>query len=82
MSKPISRTLCTIGHSTHPIGDFLDLLRKHDITALGDVRSASYSRYNPQFIKETLDASLAEAWIGYVFLGRELGAIDRNPRRY
>ncbi len=63
----------TIGHSNHPIESFLSLLVQHEITALADVRSTPYSRFNPQFRRETLAASLSEAGIAYVFLGEELG---------
>lgn len=33
------RTLATIGHSTHPIEEFLELLRMHAIQLLVDVRT-------------------------------------------
>ena len=69
----------TIGHSTHPTEEFVRLLRTHDITAVCDVRSAPYSRYNPQFNRETLAASLQEAGITYVYLGGELGARVQDP---
>ena len=42
----------TIGHATHPFEAFLDLLRRRGVTALADVRSAPYSRLNPQFNRE------------------------------
>lgn len=72
----------TIGHSTHPIEAFLELLRKHDITAVADVRSAPFSRFNPQFNKDTLQGTLAAHAIKYVFLGRELGARSDDPACY
>jgi uncharacterized protein (DUF488 family) len=59
----------TIGHSTHALPIFLALLRKHAITALADVRSAPYSRFNPQFNRETLADALTTERIRYVFLG-------------
>lgn len=70
----------TIGHSTHSIERFIELLRKHAITALCDVRSYPSSRMNPQFNREPLERELAKAGITYVFLGKELGARseDRN----
>jgi len=37
-------TVFTIGHSTHPIEAFVDLLRRHGVTALADVRSAPLIR--------------------------------------
>lgn len=72
----------TIGHSNHPIDRFLDLLRQHAIGALADVRSTPYSRFNPQFRRETLRSALAEAGIHYVFLGEELGARSKDPACY
>ena len=64
----------TIGHSNHPLDDFVKLLRKHDITAVADVRSAPYSRHNPQFNRELLGKALKTNGVEYIFLGRELGA--------
>lgn len=72
----------TIGHSTHPIGQFTGLLRQHGITALADVRSTPFSRFNPQFNRKALQASLAAAAIDYVFLGEELGARSQDPACY
>jgi len=63
----------SIGHSNHAIGHFLALLRQHEIAALADVRSRPYSRFNPQFNRESLAGSLRSAGISYVFLGEELG---------
>lgn len=74
--------LYTIGHSTHSIEAFLNLLQLHGITALVDVRSHPYSRYNPQFNREKLQSSLSSLDIAYVFLGKELGARSENPNCY
>jgi uncharacterized protein (DUF488 family) len=72
----------TIGHSTHTFEAFVNLLRKHDVTAVADVRSAPFSRFNPQFNKDTLQGTLATHGIKYVFLGRELGARSDDPACY
>jgi uncharacterized protein (DUF488 family) len=64
----------TIGHSTHSLEAFVALLRQHSVTALAAVRSAPYSRFNPQFNREALEQGLKAHGIKYVFLGRELGA--------
>ena len=69
-----SNALYSIGHSNHQINEFIALLKRHDIEAIADVRSAPYSRYNPQYNKEELLKSLKEESIAYVYLGRELGA--------
>ena len=72
----------TVGHSNHPIERFIGLLQPHGITAVADVRSTPYSRFNPQFRKEKLQAALAAAGIQYVFLGEELGARSQDPAVY
>ena len=78
----INPTVFTIGHSTHPVEYFVDLLRRHGVTALADVRSAPYSRFNPQFNREALEQALDANDIKYVFLGRELGARPADPVLY
>ncbi len=72
----------TIGHSNHPIETFIALLRQHEITAVGDVRSLPFSRFNPQFNRELLQKSLREVGIEYVPLGDALGARARDPGCY
>lgn len=67
-------TLFTIGHSTHELRAFLEVLKLHNIQAIGDVRSQPYSSRFPQYSKEALEQSLKENHIRYVFLGKELGA--------
>ena len=39
---------------------FIALLRQHDVTAVADVRSAPYSRFNPQFNREPLTEALGD----------------------
>lgn len=58
-------TLWTIGHSTHPIDEFLALLEAHDIQRIADVRRFPGSRKYPQYNPDALAASLAAANIGY-----------------
>lgn len=74
--------LFTIGHSTHEWAAFAALLREHGVTAIADVRSSPYSRFNPQFNRETLSQSLKREGFAYVFLGRELGARRSEPECY
>jgi uncharacterized protein (DUF488 family) len=72
----------TIGHSKHSLEEFVALLERHGVTAVADVRSAPYSRFNPQFNKTALDRDLKARGIKYVFLGRELGARSDDPACY
>lgn len=74
--------ILTIGHSTHTLERFIALLKQHGVTAVADVRSAPYSRLNPQFNKADLERSLQAQGIRYVFLGRELGARSDDPACY
>jgi uncharacterized protein (DUF488 family) len=72
----------TIGHSTHSTERFIELLTAHGVTAVADVRSHPYSRFNPQFNREGLRADLGKAGLAYVFLGKELGARSEDPGCY
>ena len=42
-------TIFTIGHSTHPIEEFVEMLRAHGIELVVDVRTIPKSRHNPKF---------------------------------
>lgn len=64
----------TIGHSTHPTTEFVELLRLHNITQLVDIRTIPKSRHNPQFGQEEIEKSLKEAGIKYVYL-KALGGL-------
>jgi len=58
-------TILTIGHSTHPIGEFVRLLQDAKVELVVDVRAYPQSRTNPQFNAPALTASLHEAGIDY-----------------
>ncbi|HEX5505361.1 MAG TPA: DUF488 domain-containing protein [Thermomicrobiales bacterium] len=75
-------TIFTIGHSNTGVAEFIALLRRHEIIAVADVRSRPYSQYLPHFNQPALKAALREAGIGYVFLGKELGARPDDPGCY
>jgi uncharacterized protein (DUF488 family) len=69
----------TVGHSTHPIGEFIGLLRAHGVTRVADVRTVPRSAHNPQFNKTSLPRSLKKAGIGYLHMPG-LGGL-RHARR-
>lgn len=60
-----SGPILTIGHSIHPIGDFVHLLHAHGVEQLIDVRTIPKSRRNPQFNREELAKSLEREHIAY-----------------
>jgi uncharacterized protein (DUF488 family) len=72
-------TLWTIGHSTRPIDELLELLRAHEIGLLVDVRTVPRSRFNPQFNTEALAKSLAAAGMRYQH-SAQLGGL-RKPMK-
>src|ERR1700722_6732717 len=72
-------TLSTVGHSIHPIEDFIGMLQAHAIRRLLDVRTIPKSRRNPQFSQENLRDSLHAAGIEYRHLPG-LGGL-RHPRK-
>jgi uncharacterized protein (DUF488 family) len=63
-----SFTIKTIGHSTHPIATFLEILAAHGVRHIVDVRLLPGSRRHPQFNQENLQRSLSDASIGYTHL--------------
>jgi uncharacterized protein (DUF488 family) len=72
-------TLFTIGHSTHPIDEFILLLKENGVTEVADVRTIPKSRHNPQFNSESLEVSLRDARIGYTRI-EKLGGL-RHARK-
>jgi len=55
----------TIGHSTRPLAEFVNLLKQADVMLVVDVRTVPRSRTNPQYNRETLSLSLFEFHIAY-----------------
>ena len=78
----MSGVVYTIGHSNGTVERLVGLLRLHAITAVADVRSQPYSRFNPQFNRETLAIEVKNSGLEYVFLGQELGARSEDPACY
>src|SRR5690606_3611140 len=64
----MSQKLWTIGHSTHPIKEFISILHAYHIEMLVDVRSLPGSNKFPQFNKENLEISLPKDGISYKHL--------------
>jgi uncharacterized protein (DUF488 family) len=59
------QTVYTIGHSTRPIEEFIDLLQRNGMSTLVDIRTVPKSRRNPQYWHDALAASLEDAGIVY-----------------
>lgn len=77
-SKAAPLTLFTIGHSTHPLDEFLKLLAQHDVEALADIRRFPGSRKHPHFNREDLASSLPRAGVEYRWF-ESLGGRRKRP---
>jgi uncharacterized protein (DUF488 family) len=73
----------TIGHSTRTAEEFIALLHEHAVRRLVDVRRFPGSRRHPQFGRDTLAATLAQAGIAYrheeALGGRRAGDPSAGP---
>ena len=71
-------SLYTIGHGRHPFAYFLELLRKHEVRFVCDVRAFARSRW-PQFNRLVLQSLLSEHGIGYEHLPETGGKTRPKP---
>lgn len=62
----------TVGHATHSIAEFVELLKVGSIGMVVDIRSFPRSRTNPQFNIDELPEALSAWQIGYIWI-EELG---------
>lgn len=69
----------TIGHSTHPFDEYIEMLKSFHIELVADVRSFPGSRKFPQFNKENLMHSLPENGISYIHIKALGGRRKVNP---
>jgi len=75
--------LYTIGHSTRTLDDLLSALKAHDIQTLVDIRAFPVSRRLPHFNRESLEHSLEQNKIRYVWMkglgGYRKKTLDDSP---
>jgi uncharacterized protein (DUF488 family) len=60
-----ANVIWTVGHSNRPLAELIGLLTDQSISVLADVRRFPGSKRQPQFAKDSLEASLREAGVGY-----------------
>jgi uncharacterized protein (DUF488 family) len=70
-------TLYSIGHSTRTIEELITALQAQGIKTLVDIRAFPMSRRLPHFNRESLEKSLGDAGIKYVWI-RELGGMRKK----
>lgn len=78
----MDKEIYTIGHSSHTLEYFFSLLTRHGIESVVDVRSAPYSKWQPQYNKASLEIELPKANIQYLFMGKELGGRGADKSCY
>jgi uncharacterized protein (DUF488 family) len=76
-------TLFTIGHSTRTLEELIGALQAHSIQTLVDIRSFPMSRRLPHFNRESLEKTLPEAGIRYLWMkdlgGRRKKSLEDSP---
>jgi uncharacterized protein (DUF488 family) len=76
MKKP---SIFTIGHSTRPIDEFVELLQMNGVKEVVDIRTMPMSRHNPQFNGDALKQSLKKNGIRYKHL-KKLGGLRHSGK--
>jgi uncharacterized protein (DUF488 family) len=72
-----ARATFTIGHSSHPLARLAELLGRHGVTQVADVRRWPRSRRHPHFDDDALAVELAPHGVAYAHVP-ELGG-HRDP---
>lgn len=66
--------LYTIGYATKKVSEFVDLLKKYNITSVVDVRSNAHSKMFPEYNSDNIKKILKTNNIFYGNLSKEFGA--------
>ena len=72
-------TIYTIGHSTHPLEEFVAMLRANSVDEVVDVRTVPGSRHNPQFGEQELEVSMPAHGIRYEWM-KHLGGLRHTTK--
>jgi uncharacterized protein (DUF488 family) len=72
----------TIGYGNRSLVEFLALLKQYNIHYLVDLRSQPYSRYHPDFSRNSIEARLKQQNIRYIFMGDKLGGRPQDADCY
>lgn len=72
-------TIYTVGHGARSADDLIWILKEAGVEILVDVRAFPVSKRHPHFSREELEASLAQAGMGYEWHGKALGGYRKVP---
>lgn len=81
-SDVLHTSILTVGYGKLSIDEFCGLLHKRKVTYLVDVRSRPYSKYQPDYSRESIEQTLQQCGIKYVFMGELLGGMPSDPDCY
>ena len=73
-------TLYTVGHSTRSLDELIETLQAHGVETLVDIRAFPMSRRLPHFNRESLECSLPEQGIRYIWM-KALGGYRKATRK-
>lgn len=74
--------LLTVGYGAREIDAFVELLQRHGVRYLLDVRSSPYSKFKPDFSQDALTYHLGRADIRYAFFGDAMGGRPADSACY
>ncbi len=72
----------SIGHGSSTPSRVVEYLKRVQVGFIIDVRSVPYSKFQPDFARECLQAFLCDHGIRYVFMGKNLGGRPRDEACY
>lgn len=78
----MDNTIYTIGYSGFSIDSFIEMLKKHNIRLLIDVRSSPFSSFYSDYNKESLENLLRKNGIYYRNYASEFGARQNDKTLY
>ena len=73
-----NKKIFSCGHSNKPLVIFIDILKKHNIEVLVDIRTIPVSRFCPHFNQNALLCTLNNENIKYLYRGQNLGGRGIN----
>lgn len=72
-------TIHTIGHGRAAFAAVAEVLARHGVATIVDVRSHPYSRHAPEFSHPVLEGLAAASGLGYQWRGDALGGRPTDP---